>query len=512
MVGKLEIMDTTLRDGEQMRDASFTAEEKLTIARMLLEEVRVDRIEVASARVSTGEQEAVAAIMSWARERGLEDRVEVLGFTDIRESVDWMSAAGARVVNLLTKGSLEHLTKQLRKTPEQHVRDIRDTLEYAAGKGFTANLYLEIWSGGMIECPEYVYFLLQELAGSPVRRFMLPDTLGILHPPQVSSFVADLVARFPSFHFDFHGHNDYGLATANTLAAVGAGARGIHCTVNGLGERAGNTALDEAAVGIHDFLGLQSGVDEARLCDVSQTVEIFSGRRVAVNKPISGQNVFTQTAGIHADGDKKANLYASRLAPERFGRKRQYSLGKLSGRSNLDYNLEAMGIQLTPEQKKRVLERVISLGDMKETITPEDLPYIISDVLETPEERRFELRSCVVVSSTGMKPMATVKLAHRADAGGEFLEQEESALGDGGYDALMNAIRKVTDRLGFVCPALVDYQINIPSTGQTDALVQCFITWRGKTTFVTRGVNSDQVLAAAEATEKMLNTVAAALA
>jgi D-citramalate synthase len=111
-----------------------------------------------------------------------------------------------------------------------------------------------------------------------------------------------------------------------------------------------------------------------------------------------------------------------------------------------------------------------------------------------------------------MKPMATVKLAHRADSGGEFLEQEESALGDGGYDALMNAIRKITDRLGFVCPTLVDYQINIPSTGQTDALVQCFITWRGKTTFVTRGVNSDQVLAAAEATEKMLNTVAAALA
>ena len=123
----VEVMDTTLRDGEQMRDTSFTPEEKLSIARMLLEEVRVDRIEIASARVSPGEQEAVARVAAWAREKGLDDRIEVLGFTDGKSSVDWMTAAGARVMNLLTKGSLEHLTKQLRKTPEQHVADIRET-------------------------------------------------------------------------------------------------------------------------------------------------------------------------------------------------------------------------------------------------------------------------------------------------------------------------------------------------------------------------------------------------
>jgi D-citramalate synthase len=478
---------------------------------MLLEEAHVDRIEIASARVSSGEQEAVARVTGWARERGLLDRVEVLGFTDITQSVDWMTSAGAKAMNLLTKGSVEHLTKQLRKTPEQHVRDIKETLEYAASRGVAANVYLEVWSNGMLESPDYVAFLLDELSSSPVRRFMLPDTLGILYPAQVTEFVSGLVTRYPGLHFDFHGHNDYGMATANTIAAVAAGVRGVHCTVNGLGERAGNTALDEAVVGIHDFLRLSTGVEEASLFAISQTVEIFSGRRMAANKPISGQNVFTQTAGIHADGDKKANLYASRLAPERFGRKRQYALGKLSGRSNLDYNLEAMGIELTPEQKKRVLERVIALGDMKEAITQEDLPYIISDILETPAERRFELRSCVVVSSTGMKPMATVKLAHRKDSGQEFKEFEESALGDGGYDALMNAIRKITDRLGFECPALVDYQISIPSSGRTDALVQCFITWRGATTFITRGVNSDQVLAAAEATEKMLNTASATM-
>jgi D-citramalate synthase len=420
--------------------------------------------------------------------------------------VDWITEAGARVVNLLTKGSLEHVTKQLRKTPEQHVAEIRETIDYAASRGVAVNVYFEVWSNGMLESPDYVRFMLDELADTPIRRYMLPDTLGILHPAQVTELVAGLVKRYPRHHFDFHGHNDYGVATANTVAAVAAGARGVHCTVNGVGERAGNTSLDEAVVALRDFLGGETRVDEKRLYDVSQTVEISSGRRVAFNKPISGQNVFTQTAGIHADGDKKANLYASRLAPERFGRKRQYALGKLSGKASLDYNLESLGIELSPEHKKRVLDRVISLGDMKKTITREDLRYIISDVLETPAARHFEMRSCVVVSSTGMKPMATVKLAHRSDVGEPFTEYEESALGDGGYDALMNAIRKITDRLGFQCPTLVDYQVTIPSTGQTDALVQCFITWKGETSFVTRGVNSDQVLAAAEATEKMLNT------
>jgi D-citramalate synthase len=237
-------------------------------------------------------------------------------------------------------------------------------------------------------------------------------------------------------------------------------------------------------------------------------VEIFSGRRVAVNKPISGINVFTHTAGIHADGDKKANLYTNRLLPERFDRKRRYALGKLSGKSNLDYNLGEMGIELTDDQKRLVLERIIALGDRKEKITQEDLPYIVSDVLETPQDRRFILRSCVVVSSLGLKPMATVKLAYRAGSSGKYTEYEESAQGDGGYDAIMNAIRKIARRIRFQFPALADYQVSIPSGGMSDALVQCSITWRDDTTFVTKGVNPDQVMAAAEATEKMLNIVA----
>ena len=256
---------------------------------------------------------------------------------------------------------------------------------------------------------------------------------------------------------------------------------------------------------LHDFLGLRTNVEEKKLISIAETLEVFSGRRQAVTKPITGLNVFTQTAGIHADGDSKANLYESRLVPSRFNRQRRYALGKMSGKSNLDYNLKELGLELSAEQKKLVLKRIVEIGDRKETITRDDLPYIVADVLETPHEKRFILRSCVVVSSMGLKPMATIKLAYRPEGQEEYEEHEQSAQGDGGYDALMRAIRKITAKLGLEFPALADYQVTIPSGGHSDALVQCIITWKNHTTFVTKGVNSDQVLAAAEATEKMLN-------
>jgi D-citramalate synthase len=501
----IEVMDTTLRDGEQMQDGSYTPEEKLTLAQLLLDEVRVDRIEIASARVSAGEQRAVAEVMRWARRHGYGNKIEVLGFVDHTHSADWIFDTGAKVMNLLTKGSALHLEKQLRKSPGQHIEEIRRTVDYARGRGIQCNIYFEDWSNGMINSRDYVYLLLDSLVSSSIRRFMLADTIGVLHPGQVSEMVADLVSRHPSVHFDFHAHNDYGVATANTLSAVQAGAKGIHCTVNGLGERAGNASLDEAVVALHDFLGLRTNVNEKKLISIADTVEVFSGRRQAVTKPITGLNVFTQTAGIHADGDSKANLYESRLVPSRFNRQRRYALGKMSGRSNLDYNLKELGIELTTEQKKLVLKRIVEIGDRKEIITRDDLPYIVADVLETPHEKRFILRSCVVVSSMGLKPMATIKLAYRPEGQQEYEEYEQSAQGDGGYDALMRAIRKITAKLGLEFPALADYQVTIPSGGHSDALVQCTITWKNHTTFVTKGVNSDQVLAAAEATEKMLN-------
>jgi D-citramalate synthase len=497
---RVEVMDTTLRDGEQAEGISMMPEEKRTIAGRLLETVKVDRIEVASARVSEGERRAVKTIIDYAESRGMTDRVEILGFVDMNRSVDWATSVGARVINLLTKGSLHHCREQLKKTHEQHLDDIRKTIEYGVKHGITFNVYLEDWSGGMLGSPDYVEEHIVALSGMDVRRIMLPDTLGLLAPPQVRDFVGRIIAKFPDRHFDYHGHDDYGLGTANTLEAAIAGARGVHVTVNGMGERAGNVTLDEVVVALRDHAGIRTNVDERALSDISKLVEVFSGRRVPANKPIVGENVFTQTAGIHADGDMKGNLYESRLTPARFGQHRNYAMGKLMGKASLDFNLERLNISLSPEQKQQLLARIIELGDQKKSVTTSDLPFLISEVLQNRELRIFEVKDYSVVSNRGLRPTATVLIRFRDK------EFQTTGSGDGGYDAFMQALKSIEKQLGFTLPKLLDYEVRIPPGGKTDALVETTIKWEGG--MKTRGVHSDQLAAAIQATEHALNMIA----
>ncbi len=337
----IEIMDTTLRDGEQTSGVSFSASEKLTLARLLLEELKVDRIEIASARVSEGEFQSVKQILEWAKEKGFEERVEVLTFVDDGLSIQWMQDAGARVQNLLTKGSLNHLTHQLKKTPEEHFEEIGEVIRLAQSVGISTNVYLEDWSNGMRNSPDYVFKFLDFLATQPVRRILLPDTLGVLTPGETGDFISSIVRRYPDVHFDFHGHNDYDLSVANVMEALKAGCHGLHLTVNGMGERAGNAPLASVVAVINDFLPeYRINVEESSLFKVSKLVSAFTGFGIPANKPIVGDNVFTQTAGIHADGDNKNNLYFNDLLPERFGRKRKYALGKSSGKANIQKNLQ----------------------------------------------------------------------------------------------------------------------------------------------------------------------------
>jgi len=330
---RIEILDTTLRDGEQTSGVSFVSQEKLMIARLLLEELKVDRIEVASARVSEGELESVKMISAWAARRGLLDRVEVLGFVDGMDSLNWIREAGCRVINLLCKGSLKHCELQLRKTPEEHIADITNVVNNAQKMGFDVNVYLEDWSNGMQHSPDYVIQLMNALIKLPIKRFMLPDTLGILNPLQTLEYMRKMVKRYPNVHFDFHAHNDYDLAVANVLAAVISGAKGLHTTINGLGERAGNAPLSSVQAILKDHFNAETSIVEDRLNDISRIVESYSGIAIPANKPIIGENVFTQVAGVHADGDSKSNLYYNDLLPERFGRVREYALGKTSGKA-----------------------------------------------------------------------------------------------------------------------------------------------------------------------------------
>lgn len=497
-------MDSTLRDGEQTSGVSFLPHEKLMMARMLLGDVNVDRIEVASARVSEGEKDAVRMICRYAASVGKLNRVEVLGFVDGHKSIDWIDECGCRVMNLLAKGSLKHCTQQLKKTPEEHIDDIYRSLAYAAQKGMAVNLYLEDWSSGMKHSPSYVYQMMDALVESGVRRFLLPDTLGILNPMEVAEFFQKMTERYPSAHFDFHAHNDYDLAVGNSLAAVRNGARGLHVTVNGLGERCGNAPLASVQAILKDQLHLDTGIREDRLGEVSRLVEGYSGIAVAPNQPIVGENVFTQVAGVHADGDNKNNLYCNDLVPERFGRKREYALGKNSGKANIARNLEELGLELTPEQTRRVTQRITELGDRKEMVTQDDLPFIVSDVLKhSAPEDKVKLVSYMVSLAYGLRPMASVKVEI------DGRQYEDNALGDGQYDAFVKALRKIyRERLGRSFPTLENYAVTIPPGGRTDALVQTAITWRnGDKILRTRGLDADQTEAAIKATIKMLNIV-----
>ena len=497
-------MDTTLRDGEQTSGVSFMPHEKLVIARALLQDVNVDRIEVASARVSDGELEAVKRIARWARQAGRLDSVEVLGFVDGTASVDWIMEAGCRRLNLLCKGSLRHCTEQLGKTPMQHIGDIRSVVDYARSRGVGVNVYLEDWSNGMKDSPDYVFRLVDALQQLGIERYMLPDTLGILNPLDLISYMRRMRKRYPALHFDFHAHNDYDLAISNVLAAVLGGCQGIHTSVNGLGERAGNAPLASVQAILKDQFEASTHIDESRLNEVSRLVESYSGIAIPPNQPITGDNVFTQVAGVHADGDNKAGLYQNELLPERFGRKREYALGKNSGKANILKNLEELGLELTPEQTRRVTQRIIELGDKKEVVTQEDLPYIVNDVLKHgAAEEHVKLLSYVVTTAYGLKPLASIRL----EVNGETYE--ESAQGDGQYDAFVRAVRHIyKNRLGRPFPWLANYNVTIPPGGRTDAFVQTVITWNWSDRIIrTRGLDADQTEAAIKATIKMLNII-----
>lgn len=497
-------MDTTLRDGEQTSGVSFLAHEKLVIARKLLQEVNVDRVEVASARVSEGEKDSVTNICRWAKKAGVLDKVEVLGFVDGNVSVDWIRDCGGVNINLLCKGSRLHCESQLGKNVEEHIHDIREVVNYALRNHVNVNVYLEDWSNGMRTSPDYVFQLMDGIKDTGIKRFMLPDTLGVLNPLECINFIRRMVKRYPGLHFDFHAHNDYDLAISNVLGAVLSGCKGIHTSVNGLGERTGNAPLSSVQAILKDHFRAATNINEAKLNEISRLVESYSGIAIPPNKPIIGESVFTQVAGVHADGDKKNQLYCNDLLPERFGRKREYALGKNSGKANILKNLEELGLELTPEQTRRVTNRIIELGDKKQLVTQEDLPYIVSDVLKhsTPEEK-IKLISYMVTTAYGLKPMASVKMEINGDI------YEESAMGDGQYDAFVKAVKYIyRNKLGREFPWLTNYMVNIPPGGRTDALVQTTISWIHKDKhYRTHALDADQTEAAIKATIKLLNLI-----
>ncbi len=500
----IEILDVTLRDGEQTRGVSFSTAEKLNVAKYLLLQLKADRVEVASARVSRGEQSTVRTIIDWAAKENLAHKVEILGFVDKNRTVEWMKESGAGVMNLLTKGSKKHLTLQLNKTEKEHLNDIEETVNCAIKNQIKVNVYLEDWSNGFKNSPEYVEEMVSGIIKFPINKIFLPDTLGVFSPDETFEAISFMIKKFPGIHFEFHGHNDYDLSVANCLFAVKAGVKGLHVSVNGLGERAGNSPMEAVITALHDKLGIRTNIVETEITGISKLVEAFSGKRISDNRPIVGQDVFTQTAGVHADGDKKANLYANPILPERFGRKRTYALGKLAGKASISENLKQLGLVLSEELERKLLEKVIEMGDSGLNVTLEDLPFLIADISGNSITKDFSIETCIVTSGKGVSPSANISVKYKGDL------YKEVGLGDGGYDAFMAALTKIADRINLKLPVLTDYQVRIPPGGKTSALVETIITWeresdRKDDSFRTVGLDSDQLTAAVMATEKMVN-------
>ena len=332
----------------------------------------------------------------------------------------------------------------------------------------------------------------------------MPDTLGILSPHETFIFVSEIIEKYPKTHFDFHAHNDYDLSVSNVIESLKAGCHGLHLTVNGMGERAGNAPMASVAAVIRDFVpNIKINLKEESLYKVSKLVSTFTGFRIPANKPIVGENVFTQTAGVHADGDSKKNLYHNDLLPERFGRKRKYALGKTSGKANIRKNLQELGLHIKEEDLKKVTKRIIELGDKKERVTAEDLPYIISDVLNSSDfKEKIIIKSYELKHKMGSNPSADVEI----EINGILFKK--SGTGDGQFDAFINAVKKIYDINKLNLPLLIDYAVTIPPGSNSDALCETFITWKNNNKeFITRGLDSDQTVSAIKATEKMLNII-----
>lgn len=495
---KIELMDSTLRDGEQTAGVSFNPKEKESIA-FALYDAGIRRIEMASAQASEQDMTAIKNTKKAFDDKGYQNPIECLSFI-LKPHIDWIKESGATTVNLLVKSSTAHVTQLKGKTPKDHIRDVIETTDYAKDNALNVNAYLEHFSYGMAHSKQYVYDLIDKLNSAKIQKIMLADTMGILNPKKTEIYITDLKKRHPKTHFDFHAHNDYGLATANTLIAISHGCNGAHVTVNGLGERAGNASLETVAVSLKDFCGIDT-IDENKLMALSKLTKTLSGIKIEASHPIIGKNSHIHKAGVHTHGAKKGLYTNPLLEQNRFNKTITYDLGKLSGRTSIFSELEKMGI-IKPNQDivAELTEHIKTLSENKNIITRNDLLLLYLQKTNKDETGYMLKKISIKKTYTEKKSHAKAEVTLKTNS----KTIKEKAIGGGGFDAIAKATRKMTSS----DLKLKDYHVSIPPGDGTSSLVDTAIEWEyDKKTFKTRGIHTDQDIAATLAMLKAINQI-----
>lgn len=497
------IFDTTLRDGEQSPGASMTGEEKLRIAKAL-ERLRVDVIEAGFAIASPGDFAAVKTIADTIQDSTVCSLARAVD-ADIERAAEALKGANSGRIHTFIATSPIHMQYKLRMQPDQVVEQAVRAVTKA--RNLCADVEFSCEDAGRSDI-DFLCRIVEAAIDAGARTINIPDTVGYAIPHQYGELIAQLLTRIPNADkavFSVHCHNDLGLAVANSLAAVVAGARQVECTINGLGERAGNAALEEIVMAIktrQDLLGVHTRIETEHILSASRLVSGITGFPVQPNKAIVGANAFAHESGIHQDGVLKHRETYEIMSAQSVGwNANKMVMGKHSGRAAFRSRLDELGIVLAEDELNAAFARFKDLADKKHEIFDEDLQALVTDTLteETPEH--YKLTSLEVTSKTGQVPQARLMLAVDGH------EQAASAQGSGPVDATFKAIESIAGSQA----TLQLYSVNAITQG-TDSQGEVTVRLeKGGRIVNGNGADTDIVVASAKAYLNALNLMQASV-
>lgn len=472
-------LDTTLRDGEQTPGVSLKPDDKLNIA-TLLSDIGVSVIEVGSAVASDGERESLRLIS----DAGL--KAEICTFVrGVRLDIDYAADFGAESIHLVIPVSDLHIEKKLQKDREYVLKMAWDSVEYAKDRGLIVELSGEDASRAD---QAYLYDLYAGGVERGADRICFCDTVGVMTPERAGEIIPPLATLAP---LSIHCHNDLGLGLATTLSALKSGASCAHVTVNGLGERAGNTPLEEVVMSLEVLYGVKTGIRTDALYHLSTLVSRLTRVPLPTNKAIVGEMAFTHESGIHAHGILRDAATYEPIMPEMVGRRRRILLGKHSGSASVEAALSEMGYRTEPRQLQEIVLRVKQLGDEGKRVTDSDLHAIAEAVLDISCTPVIRMKQFTTVSGNSVMPTASVTLT----VNGEDITQ--ASTGTGPVDAVIMALRKAVQDVGDI--TLEEYHVDA-IYGGTDALVDVTVKLRKDGELITsRGARTDIIMASVEA-------------